>query len=215
MDSKNEQGGFPTSAGILLGLGLGGFFDGIVLHQLLQWHHMMTSAGFPADSVRNLEINTLFDGIFHASTYLFVLAGLVVLWRHASRGHVQWSTRLLVGSVLMGFGLFNLVEGVTNHHALGLHHVNETVPREQWIYWDLGFLAWGALMLVGGWLLKRSGRRRTAGVATREAARGRQREPAVAAAPGPEKMAMTERRRDWEPREGGRRRYDPQPPQPV
>lgn len=30
---------FPAAAGILFGLGLGGFFDGIVLHQILQWHH--------------------------------------------------------------------------------------------------------------------------------------------------------------------------------
>jgi uncharacterized membrane protein len=59
---------FPTSAGILLGLGMGGFFDGIVLHQLLQWHHMLTSAGYPADSVPNLEVNTFWDGLFHAST---------------------------------------------------------------------------------------------------------------------------------------------------
>jgi nucleoside-diphosphate kinase len=28
--------------GILLGIGLGGFVDGIVLHQMLQWHHMLT-----------------------------------------------------------------------------------------------------------------------------------------------------------------------------
>ncbi len=38
---------FPLSAGILLGLGMGGFFDGIVLHQILQWHHMATSATRP------------------------------------------------------------------------------------------------------------------------------------------------------------------------
>ncbi len=25
----------------ILGLGLGGFFDGIVLHQILQWHHLI------------------------------------------------------------------------------------------------------------------------------------------------------------------------------
>ena len=51
--------------------------------------------------------------------------------------------------MLMGFGLFNLVEGLVNHQILGLHHVNETVPRGQWIWWDLGFLAWGAGMLAG------------------------------------------------------------------
>ena len=28
-------------AGIVFGLGLGGLFDGIVLHQILGWHHMI------------------------------------------------------------------------------------------------------------------------------------------------------------------------------
>jgi uncharacterized membrane protein len=59
----------------------------------------------------------------------------------------------------MGFGLFNLVEGIVNHHTLGLHHVNETAPPGQWIYWDLGFLAWGAAMLIGGWMFYKSGQR--------------------------------------------------------
>ncbi|HEY0420636.1 MAG TPA: DUF2243 domain-containing protein [Acetobacteraceae bacterium] len=150
---------FPTSAGILLGLGLGGFFDGIVLHQILQWHHMLTSAGYPPDSLRNIEINTLADGLFHAATYLFVLAGVVVLWRASRRPHGPWAGRMLLGTVLMGFGLFNLVEGLVDHQILGIHHVNETVPREQWIVWDLGFLLWGAVMLMGGFGLYRSGRR--------------------------------------------------------
>ena len=152
---------FPLSAGLLFGLGLGGFFDGIVLHQLLQWHHLVTSAGYPPDTVENLKINTFWDGVFHGATYLFVAAGLAILWRRSRVTHVRWSGRLLPGSLLMGFGLFNLVEGLIDHQLLGLHHVNETVPPEQWIYWDLGFLAWGAAMLVGGWLLVRSGRRRT------------------------------------------------------
>ena len=161
VDDARTGGRFPLSAGLLFGLGLGGFFDGIVLHQVLQWHHMLTSAGYPADSVRNLEINTFWDGLFHASTYAFVLAGLAVLWRAARRTHVRWSGKLLGGTMLVGFGLFNLVEGLVNHHLLGLHHVNETVAREHWIYWDLGFLVWGALMLVGGLWLVRRGRHET------------------------------------------------------
>jgi len=32
-----------VASGIYLGAGLGGFVDGIVLHQILQWHHMLTS----------------------------------------------------------------------------------------------------------------------------------------------------------------------------
>ena len=61
----------------------------------------------------------------------------------------------------MGFGIFNLVEGIIDHHLLGIHHVNETVPREQWIYWDIGFLIWGAVMLIGGWLLLKRGKEET------------------------------------------------------
>ncbi|RWQ12546.1 DUF2243 domain-containing protein [Mesorhizobium sp.] len=158
-----EHRRFPTSAGILLGLGLGGFFDGIVLHQLLQWHHMATSAGYPANSVENLRFNTLLDGLFHACTYIFVVLGLVVLWRTAHKSPLWWSGKMLLGTMLMGFGMFNLVEGVINHQLLGIHHVNETVPQDQWIYWDIGFLIWGALMLIGGLALARRGKRESPG----------------------------------------------------
>jgi uncharacterized membrane protein len=150
---------FPVSAGILLGLGLGGFFDGIVLHQILQWHHMATSAGFPADSLENLKLNTMLDGLFHAVTYIFTAVGLVILWRTARKPHFCWSPKLLFAAMLIGFGLFNVVEGIVDHHLLELHHVNEIVPREQWIYWDIGFLIWGAAMLIGGWMLYKAGKR--------------------------------------------------------
>lgn len=151
---------FPIMSGLLLGLGLGGFFDGIVLHQLLQWHHIATSAGYPPDSLANLEFNTLLDGLFHAATYVLTLAGLVLLWRAARRPHEPWPAGLLLGSILMGFGIFNLAEGLVNHQLLGLHHVNETVPRQQWIYWDMGFLASGVVLAAIGWLVYRAAGRR-------------------------------------------------------
>ena len=154
MDSRPH---FPLSAGVLFGLGLGGFFDGIVLHQLLQWHHMLSS-WYPPTTIENLRLNTLWDGIFHSATYLFVLAGLFLLWRSSRRRHLLWSSRLLAGSMLIGFGAFNTIEGIVNHHVLGLHHVNETVPRSEWIYWDLAFIASGMIMLVVGWILLRGGR---------------------------------------------------------
>lgn len=158
MQEVRESRRFPVLAGVLLGLGLGGFFDGIVLHQILQWHHMVTSAGYPPDTVRNLKINTFLDGLFHAGTYAFIVLGLVVLWRTGREVRIRWQGSVVLGSVLAGFGVFNLVEGVINHHLLGLHHVNETVPPTQWIYWDLGFLALGAVLLAaGGALLRHSG----------------------------------------------------------
>jgi uncharacterized membrane protein len=107
--------------GLILGVGLGGFLDGIFLHQILQWHHLLTSAGgYSADTVRGLEANTVWDGLFHGMTWMFVVAGLALLWRKNQMGPMG-SGRTLVGSVLGGWGLFNLVEGVISHHLLAIH----------------------------------------------------------------------------------------------
>ncbi len=135
--SSDPEDRFPA-AGILFGLGLGGFFDGIVLHQLLQWQ----------------EFNTLWDGIFHSATYLFLVAGLVVLWRTAKRRHLFWSTKLLAGSIFVGFGAFNIIEGIINYHILGFHHVNERVDRSYCIYLEIAFLVCIAMFLAGWILLK-------------------------------------------------------------
>ena len=103
----------------------------------------------------------MWDGFFHISTYLFTATGMAILWREASRPHAPWSGKMPVGSMLMGFGIFNLVEGIIDHHILGIHHVNEMVPPDQWVYWDIAFLVWGTLMLVGGWFLWQAGKRDT------------------------------------------------------
>jgi uncharacterized membrane protein len=158
MDRHANARRFPLLGGVMLGLGIGGFFDGIVFHQLLQWHHMVSSAGYPPNTVPNLEVNTFYDGLFHAATYAFLAIGLAIFWRHARHEHATWSGKLLGGTLLIGWGIFNVVEGLVNHQLLGLHHVNETVPHSQWLAWDLGFLAWGAAMIVAGVYLLRRGR---------------------------------------------------------
>ena len=125
--------------------------DGIVLHQILQWHHMLTSEGdHPASTVAGLETNTLWDGLFHAATWLAVAAGLWVLWRRVA-GRAATGGRELLGWMLAGWGGFNLVEGVVDHQLLGLHHVRDDLGGP--LGWDLGFLAFGASLLVVGWRL--------------------------------------------------------------
>jgi uncharacterized membrane protein len=167
-DVETRERSFPLSAAVLFGLGLGGFFDGIILHQVLQWHHMVSSAGYPPESVENLRFNVFWDGVFHLATYAFTLAGLTILWRHARRSHLTWPGRVLPGGMLVGFGLFNFVEGAVNHQLLGLHHVNETAPPEQWLAWDLAFLASGVILLIAGVLIVHS-----AGVSGRRDGRAR------------------------------------------
>ena len=131
---------------MLLGLGLGGFFDGVVLHQILQWHHLVSSAYHP-DTVQNLKINTLADGVFHAATYVFTVAGLFLLWSGTRGQHAPLCTSVLIGGLLLGWGLFNVVEGLINHQLLGIHHVR---PGPQQLAYDVGFLVWGAVMLAVG-----------------------------------------------------------------
>jgi uncharacterized membrane protein len=153
--------------GIVLGVGLGGFVDGIVLHQLLQWHHLLTATDsdnvgiptYPADTVAGLRMNTLWDGVFHVVTWLAVLIGLWLLYGRlaSSRRRRAWGSGALWGWVLVGWGLFNLVEGVIDHHLLGIHHVHEGPDR---LWWDLAFLALGAALVVVGWLWQRSSARR-------------------------------------------------------
>jgi uncharacterized membrane protein len=152
----------PLAPGFLLGVGLGGFVDGILLHQVLQWHHMLTGerGGQPRTTVAGLEANTLADGLFHVGTWVVVAVAMtmtVSAWR-AGRLAPPW--RLHVGLLLAGWGAFNLVEGLVDHELLGLHHVRDDLGGP--IGWDLGFLAFGALLVVIGAALSRAGLKRAA-----------------------------------------------------
>jgi uncharacterized membrane protein len=156
----------PRTSGLLFGLGLGGFVDGIVLHQILQWHHMV-SAETPPTTLAGLELNTLADGFFHLATWFLVAAASVTsiaAWRQG-RLAPSWSFHL--GLVLAGWGIFNLVEGLIDHQLLGVHHVRDDLGAP--LSWDLGFLASGLLLIAGGWLLHRRGVRQLRRPAARAA----------------------------------------------
>jgi uncharacterized membrane protein len=146
-----------VAAAILLGVGLGGLFDGIVLHQILQWHHLI-STPTPPDSLANLELNTLWDGIFHAATWVVTIAGIFVLMSSNGARREEGGTRTLIGGMLIGWGAFNTIEGLIDHHLLDLHHVR---PGPDQLLYDVGFLVWGLLMLaIGAWSIRRTQRPR-------------------------------------------------------
>jgi len=156
--SQNKTGDRQSvvTAGFLFGLGFSGFFDGVVLHQILQWHHMLTSAGYADTTVAGLKLNTLADGLFHAVAYALTFSGLVVLWRALERGNLAWSSKAFGGALLMGAGIFDVVEGIIDHQILGIHHVKSGTNE---FAWDMGFLALGAGLAIAGWLLLQAGKR--------------------------------------------------------
>ena len=140
-----------SAPGVLLGIGLGGFVDGIVLRQILQWHHMLSATdgdrlGVPhyaPSAVAGLEMNTLWGGLVHAVVWVATLSGWVLLHRRARLPSPGRWGRSLWGWVLVGWGVFNLVEGVVDHHVLA---------------YDLGFLGFGAILVTGGWCWQRTRR---------------------------------------------------------
>lgn len=141
----------PVVAAIVLGLGTGGIFHGIVLSQVLGWQHMVSS-WYPLNSNEHIRINAVWDGVYHIVAYAVLSAGLLMLWR-SSHHFDRWSLLCVLGALLLGIGGFNLVEGVIMHDILAAHHVNETAPLSEQFLWDLGFLGWGAAFLALGILL--------------------------------------------------------------
>ncbi len=142
-----------SRAGVVLGIGLGGFADGIALHQIAQWHNM-GSAVLPPHTMDAMRQNMSWDGLFHAATWLITLAGVWLLWRDAHYGAVPRG-RVFVGQMLLGWAAFNLVEGIIDHHLLNLHHVRDLpahVPAYDWAFLLVGGLLLGAI----GWMLSRS-----------------------------------------------------------
>jgi uncharacterized membrane protein len=147
------------SAGVLMGAGLGGFVDGILLHQILQWHNMLSNQ-LPPDTLVAAKVNMYWDGVFHAAVWIMTAIGLRMLWSVGNRRDVPWSGRTFMGALLLGWGLFNVVEGIIDHQLLGLHHVQEYTTNK--LPWDLAFLGFGVLLLLSGWSLIRAGRHDTA-----------------------------------------------------
>ncbi len=142
--------------GILLGLGLGGFADGILLHQVAQWHHM-GSAVLPPTTLKAVRQNMLWDGWFHVATLVLTTVGVFLLLRDARADRAMPSTVAFTGFLLLGWGLFNLVEGLVDHHLLGIHHVRDMpmfVPAYDWLFLGVG----GVGLMSLGWFLSRGER---------------------------------------------------------
>ena len=76
-------------AALLLGVGLGAFFEGILLHRVA--------------------------GVFYMVAWLLCVGGVLLLWLSVRGPGPLPSTRAFVGYFLVGWGVFNMVEGLLRH----------------------------------------------------------------------------------------------------
>ncbi|MCG8923047.1 DUF2243 domain-containing protein [Lentzea sp. CC55] len=127
-------------AALVLGLGIGGFIDGIVSHHLFGRHHVL-SGRYPLDDVHLMMVG---DGLFHLLRLLLVLWGAALLNRRQ-----PMPNPVLAGGILTGWGVFTIVEGVADHLVPGVHHG----PGE--LLHDVAFLVVGAVLVVAGVLMSR------------------------------------------------------------
>ena len=128
---------------VLVGIGVAGSLDEVVLHQLLRWHHLYDRGSQAAGLIA--------DGIFHLGSTAALGIGLVLLvqrWR-TGRGPL----RQAVAGILLGAGGFNLYDGIIQHKLLGLHQVRAGAPNN--LPYDLVFIALAAVMLLAGLVLLR------------------------------------------------------------
>jgi uncharacterized membrane protein len=132
----------------LFGIGIIGMLDGIILHQLLQWHSIYMHT--------NREGQIFSDGLFHLFITVIIFIAGFLLWQDHSAGR-KGSLFTFWGSFLIGAGGFNLVEGIVNHHLLRIHHVRPYSPYS--VMYDLSFDGIAILMLGIGWFLYKKGKR--------------------------------------------------------
>ena len=134
-----------TRSAVVCGVGIGGLADGIVLHQVLQWHHLI-SDDTSAQTVAGLEKNTLADGVFHLAVLVVLIIGGAMLVRAVSDTKSAWG-RLAGGGLLLGWGVFNLVDEAVFHLALDLHHIRMV---DDYVWYDVGFTLMGVVLILLG-----------------------------------------------------------------
>lgn len=138
-------------AGFFLGFALGGFFDGILLHQILQWHHLLSNV----EAVDDMRLQILADGLFHALMYLIAALALVQLWRARKAALQPGAGPALWGCACMGFGSWHIADGLLSHWLLGIHRIKVDSPNP--LIWDLAWFAvFGLLPLAIGWRMARN-----------------------------------------------------------
>lgn len=130
------------------GFGFSALVDVLLLHHVLQLHHLLSNVYDPG-TLSGLRTNLVADGAFSLVALGVMLVGLGWLWRIERRTADPLTVRPLAGAALVGLGAFDLFDVVVNHLLLGLHHATHG-PKfydPHWAVASVAFILGGALLL--------------------------------------------------------------------
>jgi uncharacterized membrane protein len=148
-----------TTAGGVIGFGLGGLVDVLLFHLVLQEHHLISGLVDPTTRA-GLRLNLIADGLFCLLMLGIMGVGFGLLWMAAPRPDVPWSANRFVAATVIGAGAFNLYDGVIDHYVLGLHHTTYPALDGYDLVWVVGSLV---LLAAGSLALRAERRERAAG----------------------------------------------------
>jgi uncharacterized membrane protein len=155
-----------TTRRALLGAGVAGFgFSGLIdvllLHLVLQWHHLLSGI-YSMSTLAGLRTNILADGLFSIGMVVVTGIGLGLLWRAERRTEVPLAIRPIAGSALIGLGAFDLYDAVVDHALLGLHQPIAGAGRPLGLggQYNPHWAAVSLLFLAAGYYVYRTGTKR-------------------------------------------------------
>lgn len=110
----------PLLAAGIFGFGFSGLIDVLVIHLILQWHHLLSGI-YPMDTVDGLRTNIFADGLFSVGMILIAGIGAGLVWQSERRAETPLPVRPIAGAAVIGLGVFDLYDAIVDHALLGLH----------------------------------------------------------------------------------------------
>ena len=139
-----------VGAGVL-GFGFSGLVDVLVLHHVLQLHHLVSNV-YPTTTLAGLRTNLFADGVFSLAMVVIAGVGAGLAWRAERRTPAPLPARPLVGAAVVGLGVFDLFDVLVNHMLLRLHHATSGPG-----YYDPHWVVISVLIIGGGAYVYRTG----------------------------------------------------------
>ncbi len=132
-------------AGAVTGLTLGVLINGVILHQLFDWYNRINQPALNNQPITGAPLDLIWQNLYQALMSLAIMLTVLALWRYFRQHSLLLASPRFEGSALIGAGLFTIFDALIMHLLLNVHPLKPGVPL-----WDVGYLAYGILLVAIG-----------------------------------------------------------------